>query len=1360
TLSNEQPTRIGYKFKYWRSLLRTGNYGLTYLPGETYTHDEDLTLYADWQEVGTNYYYIETYVMNTSGDYELFSEEGIECTNNEIVTADYTVNEGFTLNEELSILSGTVRASSSLVLKVYIDRNKHNLTFNDGATTLTDEYYYEQNIGNIYYPQKEGYTFLGWSEDGETVADVVTTMPDRDVEYTALWSANEYSITFLYGDVNDNAVYQTVTQDYGSDVSAPEDPGFEGYTFTGWSSDIPETMPANNLAITAQWAINSYTVTYKLDGVEYFATPYETAVDTVVYGGTVLVREKAVRDGYTVSDWEFTPALVAGKMPASDVVANAISTANSYSLTIDYIIADGHDELTPSSYSEDVPFGQPYSIDSPAIMGYTPDIVTVEGTMGNEPIAVTVTYEPNDYALVISYVMSDGNNMVKPADVEQRVTYNTGYNVTSPVIMGYSPDITSVTGTMDSVDGKTVTVTYAPNPHTVTWFIDGEIYQCDSVVFGDTIVAPIPEKEGYTLSDWTPTVAATVADEDYEYNATWIANEYELSIIYVMSDGSDAPAAYSGQVTYNTAYNVESPSVTGYTPDIAVVEGTMDDVNGKTVTVTYEPNAHTVTWNVDGEKTVDDVVYGEEIVKPADPEKEGYTFEGWSEDGETVVEVEETVPDRDIEYIALWTINSYTVTYKLDGAEYFATPYESAVDTVVYGETVTVREKAVQEGYTVSDWVFTPALVDGRMPAGNVVANATSTVNSYKITYNVDGVKYDETTYEYNADVIKLDEPAKQGFVFSGWDREEPAKMPAENLILNGSFSAETDTGYTVETYVMNLSGEYDKTSESLTGTTGETVAAEYTVTEGFSLNTDKSELEGVIAADGSLVLKVYLDRNKHNISFNDGTNTTSDELYYGDEITKPEDPEKEGYTFEGWSEDGETVVDVAETVPDRDIEYTAVWKVNQYTITLYYGEVNDNAVYKTITEDFGTAIEEIADPEFEGYSFTGWNMQIPATMPSENINISALWNINSYTITYKLDGVEYFATPYKSAVDTVVYGESVTVREKAVKEGYTVSDWKFTPALVDGRMPAGNVVANATSTVNTYTLTFTYGEVNSGAVYKEITADYGSEINTPANPEFSGFIFREWDSDIPSTMPAENRTINALWDNGDFTVTYKLDGEDYPDTESASDTFLYGEPVTVRDKAVKEGYIVSDWEFTPALEDGKMPASNVAANATSMVNSYTVTWIVNGKSTVDSYDFGAEIIRPEDPSIAGKVFKGWSGEIPSTMPARNLVFAASFDAIMHTATFVVPDKEGSYTDETGTYEVVKAVIFEEGQTTIAEPAVPQKDGYVGVWEDYTIGKEDIVIKAIYTITDTDNTGKIETDKTADKNSDGSVTIT
>ena len=172
------------------------------------------------------------------------------------------------------------------------------------------------------------------------------------------------------------------------------------------------------------------------------------------------------------------------------------------------------------------------------------------------------------------------------------------------------------------------------------------------------------------------------------------------------------------------------------------------------------------------------------------------------------------------------------------------------------------------------------------------------------------------------------------------------------------------------------------------------------------------------------------------------------------------------------------------------------------------------------------------------------------------------------------------------------------------------------------------------------------------------------------------------------------------------------------------------------------------------------MPDADVVANATSTVNSYTVTWIVNGASTVEPYNFGARIIQPADPSVPGKAFKGWSGEIPATMPARNLVFVAAFESITHTATFVVPDKNGTYTDETGTYAVVDTRIFEEGQTAIAEPKVPEKDGFVGKWEDYTIGNTDIVIKAIYTITGTDNTGSVETDKTAEVKDNGAVTIT
>ena len=80
-----------------------------------------------------------------------------------------------------------------------------------------------------------------------------------------------------------------------------------------------------------------------------------------------------------------------------------------------------------------------------------------------------------------------------------------------------------------------------------------------------------------------------------------------------------------------------------------------------------------------------------------------------------------------------------------------------------------------------------------------------------------------------------------------------------------------TDTRYTVETYTMNTQGVYEVSSRSFSGMTGKKVTAEYTVSEGFALNKEKSILNGTIAADDSLVLKVYIDRNSYTLTTSGG---------------------------------------------------------------------------------------------------------------------------------------------------------------------------------------------------------------------------------------------------------------------------------------------------------------------------------------------------------------------------------------------------------------------------------------------------------------------------------------------------------
>lgn len=132
---------------------------------------------------------------------------------------------------------------------------------------------------------------------------------------------------------------------------------------------------------------------------------------------------------------------------------------------------------------------------------------------------------------------------------------------------------------------------------------------------------------------------------------------------------------------------------------------------------------------------------------------------------------------------------------------------------------------------------------------------------------------------------------------------------------------------YTVETHTMNTDGEYAVTSKVYTAETGSEVNADYSIEEGFELNTEKSVLSGEVAEDNSLVLKVYLDRKTYSVTFNDGKNEHTFNYLYGQKIEIPDiAPQKDGFIFMGWSTDKTTVL---ESLGETDIdgnEFYPVW--------------------------------------------------------------------------------------------------------------------------------------------------------------------------------------------------------------------------------------------------------------------------------------------------------------------------------------------------------------------------------------------------------------------------------------------------
>ena len=163
-------------------------------------------------------------------------------------------------------------------------------------------------------PTKEGYTFIGWynGESEWNFADAVT----EALTLTAKWTANRYTITFKPENGGEDIV---ITQDYGTAITAPANPTKTGYTFAGWDKTIPSTMPAGDMAITARWQVNQYTITFK---------PENGGQDIVIkqdYGTAITAPANPTKTGYTFAGWDKT---IPTTMPAEDMTITARWTEN------------------------------------------------------------------------------------------------------------------------------------------------------------------------------------------------------------------------------------------------------------------------------------------------------------------------------------------------------------------------------------------------------------------------------------------------------------------------------------------------------------------------------------------------------------------------------------------------------------------------------------------------------------------------------------------------------------------------------------------------------------------------------------------------------------------------------------------------------------------------------------------------------------------------------------------------------------------------------------------------------------------------------------------------------------------------
>ena len=156
-----------------------------------------------------------------------------------------------------------------------------------------------------------GYTFGGWNKADGTAWDYASDKVTDNITLYAKWAANTYTITF---DTAGGSEIAPITQDYGTVITAPEAPTREGYTFIGWDKEIPTTMPAENMTVTAQWEINRYTITFDTAGGS------EITPITQDYGTVITAPEAPEREGYTFIGWD---KAIPETMPAENITLKA-----------------------------------------------------------------------------------------------------------------------------------------------------------------------------------------------------------------------------------------------------------------------------------------------------------------------------------------------------------------------------------------------------------------------------------------------------------------------------------------------------------------------------------------------------------------------------------------------------------------------------------------------------------------------------------------------------------------------------------------------------------------------------------------------------------------------------------------------------------------------------------------------------------------------------------------------------------------------------------------------------------------------------------------------------------------------------
>ena len=971
-----------------------------------------------------------------------------------------------------------------------------------------------------------------------------------------------------------------------------------GYELAEGTSYV-QTATRENSEITFYYkkiADSAYTVNHYYGSN---ASLTETVTGTAK-AGSLVTADVINKAGYTcVTSGAALSAYVAKD---GSTVINVYYAANDQTYSVYYYLEGTETPVPGTTAKENVSakFDETVTETAPAVTGYTvAGDSTMSITVGADNAAnkIVFYYTVNSYPLNITYKYADdvpdaalrGQKAAEP--VSRDIAFGAPYSVASPLIPGYTASVAAVAGTM-AENGVTVEVVYR------------------------------------AATDTAYTVKHMLQD--------------------VTGDGytEDAAARQTLHGTTGAATNAAAKSYEGFTAQ-AVEQKTIAADSSTVVEIKYDRNSYEVTYAYVGtapagasalpEKAT--VKYGAPVAVAAAATAPGYTFSGWSQKEDF------TMPAENVTITGSFTANgdtAYTVEHYQqnlagDGYDLVETDTEH-----LKGETDTT---ATANPKTYTGFTF-DGTVEGTVASGNIAGDGSLvlklyyTRNSYDVTYAYTGTVPAgasalpaTASYKYGADVTVAPQATAPGYTFNGWleDGKVTAsfKMPAGPVQLTGSFTANTDTRYTVEHWTEDLDGEgytLRETEANLTGVTDTTATAEAKSYEGFRFDegNENNVLTGVITGDGKLVLKVYYARNSYEVSYDYGAAPTGASQLpgtvsykYGAEVRVADKATAPGYTFDGWKKDNAEVTSF--TMPAGAVQLTGRFTANTdtgYKVEHYQQNLAGDAfvLFETEEQNATTDTHVSATPkDYTGFTYDG---TVDGTVTEGNVAgdgslvLKLYYTRDSYKVTYQYTGKVPTGASELPAETTEKYGAAVTVAADATAPGYTFSGWSREDGFT---MPAENVTITGSFTANgetPYKVEHYQQNLEDDGYTLAETENLTGETDTTAtaNPKtYTGFAF---DGTAEGTVASGNiagdgsLVLKLYYTRNSYDVTYAYTGT-VPTGASAlpeKATVKYGAPVTVAEAATAPGYTFSGW----SRNDFTMPAENVTITGSFTANSNT----------------------------------------------------------------------------------------------------------------------------------------------------------